>query len=211
MWAFSRTIVISCAAAAMLLGAPVAAQGGTYRVDAYDSNDVALTLCNPQVRVEVRGDGDTDLDFTITNGSGSVLHSDADETDWTIADIDNGDSECRKYNLHVENYGEVYNEYSVEMTNIASGSSTDGRDRRVAVHNHTGETIYYIYWSNTGDDSWREDRLGSDVLLDGQEWPVEVDDGSGACRFDFKVRTASSREIVRNNINVCEVSAVDFN
>jgi hypothetical protein len=203
-------VVISCGAAAALLSVPASAQSSTYRVDAYGGDDVALTLCNPQVRVEVRGDGDTDLDFTITNGSGTVLHSDVDETDWTVTNIDNGDSECRKYNLHVENYGEVYNEYSVEMTNIASGSSVDGNNRDVAVHNHTGETIYYIYWSNTGDNSWREDRLGSDVLLDGQEWSVQVDDGSGACRFDFKIRTASSREIVRNNVNVCEVSSVDF-
>ncbi len=211
MRTIAKTIMTACGAAAVLLAAPAAAQSNTYRVDAYDSDDVTLTLCNPQVRVEVRGDGDTDLDFTVTNNAGNVLHSDVDETDWTVTNIDNGDSQCRTYNLHVENYGEVYNDYTVEMTNIASGSSADGRDRRVAVHNHTGETIYYIYWSNTGDDSWREDRLGSDVLLDGQEWSIEVDDGSGACRFDFKVRTASSREIVRNNINVCEVSTVDFN
>ena len=210
MRTISRILVIACGAAAMVLGAPAAAQSSTYRVDSYGSSDVTLKLCNPQVRVEIQGDGDTDLDFTITNGAGTVLHSDVDDTDWTIANIDNGDSQCRKYNLHVENYGSVYNEYSVTMTNIASGFSGDGRDRRVEVRNHTGETIYYIYWSNTGDDSWREDRLGSDVLLDGDDLSVQVDDGSGACRFDFKVRTASSREIVQNNVNVCEVSTVDF-
>jgi hypothetical protein len=211
MRAVCRAIVISCGLAGALLAVPAAAQSDTYRVDAQGSDDVTLTLCHPQVRVEVRGDGDTDLDFTISNGSGSVLHSDADETDWTVTNIDNADSECRKYKLHVENLGDVYNEYTVEMTNIAAGSSSDGRDRQVAVHNHTGETIYYIYWSNTGDDDWREDRLGSEVLMEGQEWSVEVDDGSGACRFDFRVRTASDREIVRNDINVCEVSSVDFN
>jgi len=201
---------MSCGLAGALLAAPAAAQSDSYRVDAFGSDDVTLTLCHPQVRIEVRGDGDTDLDFTITNKSGGVLHSDVDETDWTITNIDNGDSRCRGYNLHVENFGEVYNDYTVEITNIPSGSSEDGQDRHVAVHNNTGEAIYYIYWSNTGDDSWQEDRLGSDVLLEGDEWTVEVDDGSGACRFDFKVRTASDREIVRNDINVCEVASVDF-
>jgi len=201
---------MSCGLAGALLAAPAAAQSDTYRVDAYSSDDVTLTLCNPQVRLEVRGDGDTDLDFTITDSSGSVLHSDADETDWTITNIDNGDTRCRGYNLHVENLGEVYNEYTVAMTTIASGNSADGQNRQVSVHNRTGETIYYIYWSNTGDDTWREDRLGSDVLLEGDDLTVEVDDGSGACRFDFKVRTASDREIVRNDVNVCEVSSVSF-
>lgn len=196
-------------AAALLLGAPALAQSATYTVDSYESQDIALTLCDPQVRVEVRGDGDTDLDFTITDPAGAVIHSDVDDTDWTVATVDNLESGCRDYNLHVENYGSVYNEYTVTLVSLGSASG-DGRNRRVAVHNHTGETIYYVFWSNTGDDTWRQDRLGSDVLLDENEWIVEVDDGSGACRFDFKVRTANSREIVRNNVNVCEVSVVDF-
>ena len=211
MRALARAIVVCCTTGAALLAVPAAAQSSTYRVDAYGSSDIALTLCNPQVQVEVRGDGDTDLDFTITDEAGTVLHSDVDETDWTVANINNSGSGCREYNLHVENYGEVYNEYSVTMTNLAGGTSADVRNRHVAVRNHTGETIYYVYWSNTGDDSWREDRLGSDVLLDDQEWSVEVDDGSGACRFDFKVRTANGRDIVRDNVNVCEVSSIDFN
>jgi len=196
--------------AAASLPLPAAAETSTYRVDARSIDDITLAVCDPQVQVEVRGDGDTDLDFTITDASGEVLHSDLDETDWTITNIDNGDAECRNYNLRVDNLGEVYNEYRVDLTNMATGSSDDGADRRVTVRNSTGEAIYYIYWSNTGDDRWRPDRLGSDVLLNGQDWLIVVDDGSGACRFDFKVRTASDREIVRNDVNVCEVTTVAF-
>lgn len=197
-------------AGALALATAAAAQAQTYRVDANGERDITLKLCGSQVRVEVRGDGDTDLDFLITNPAGKAVHSDVDNTDWTVATIENSSGGCHDYTLHVENYGRVYNEFTVRLTEIGRAAG-DGRNRRVSVHNHTGETIYYVYWSNTGDDSWREDRLGSDVLLDDEEWDVEVDDGSGACRFDFKVRTASSREVVRNNINVCETTIIDFN
>ena len=39
----------------------------------------------------------------------------------------------------------------------------------------------------------------------------EVDDGSGACRFDFMARLPNGREIERRNVNVCAVWTVQFN
>lgn len=207
-----RALFVACVTMAATIATPASAQAGNYSVDAFDTDNITLTLCNPDVRIEVHGDGDTDLDFTITGPTGTVLHSDTDETDWTVATIHNGDRTCRKYTLKVENYGDVYNRYSVEMSNVSASSagSNDGLDRHVQVRNRTGESIYFLYWSNTGDDSWRQDRLGEEVLLQDQEWSVVIDDGSGACRFDFKAVTASDREIIRNNVDVCTVSTIDF-
>ena len=38
-----------------------------------------------------------------------------------------------------------------------------------------------------------------------------IDDGTGACNFDFMAVTASGREIVRPNVNVCGVYEIYFN
>ena len=70
---------------------------------------------------------------------------------------------------------------------------------------------YNLYWSNTAANNWGDDRLGSGVLAAGQRWEVTVDDGSGACRFDFMARLANGREIERRNVDVCAVYSVQFN
>jgi hypothetical protein len=87
----------------------------------------------------------------------------------------------------------------------------DAYNRDVTLINQAGEVIMYMYWSNTNQDSWGPDQLGSDVWPDGQSANVTIDDGSGACNFDFMAVTASGREIVRPNIDVCSVYEIYFN
>ena len=35
---------------------------------------------------------------------------------------------------------------------------------------------------------------------------MNIDDGSGACRFDFKAEFTNGQELIRNNVNVCEIA-----
>ena len=210
-----RTCTAFLAAAAAFVAPPALAQTSSYRVDANSTGYVELTICNPEVYISVRGDGDTDLDFTVTNSGGDVIHTDVDYTDITFFTLyRRAGSGCEDFQLEVRNLGNVWNQYEVVMETIradrAATGSKDGYNRTVTLVNNAKETIYYIYWSNTASGDWGADRLGSDVLMAGNEWQVTVDDGTGACRFDFKARTSGGREIERRNIDVCAVSYVTF-
>ena len=196
------------------ISTPAAAQTDSYRVEAHSEQTINLNICNPEVFISVTGDGDTDLDFTIRNSNGEIVHSDYDLTDITFTTLYRRSGvQCENFQLVVNNLGEVWNRYEVVMETVRSDARSGSKDdwnREVSLVNNTKETIFYLYWSNTGSGSWGEDRLGSNVLSEGQQWNVTVDDGSGACRFDFRAVTASGREIERRDVNVCGVFTVTF-
>ncbi len=206
-------------AMAAVIATPAAAQSDSYRVEAHSEQTINLNICNPEVFISVNGDGDTDLDFTIRDSRGNIVHSDYDTTDITFTTLyRRSDVECENFELVVNNLGNVWNRYEVDMQTTRSdsavsrsGRSSDGKNREVSLVNDTKETIYYIYWSNIGASGWGDDRLGSDVLLSGDSWGVTVDDGSGACQYDFKAKTAGGREIERRDVNVCAVFTITFN
>lgn len=188
----------------------------SYRVDAESRKQVSLNLCSASVVLTVRGDKDTDLDFTVRDQNGRVVHSDRDLTDWTAAtlrpDVSSG---CVDYTLEVSNLGPVYNLVSVTLRNTASPAAStrtsgDARNRTISVHNHMAETISNLYWANTADGDWGPDRLGAGVMRASTNRRFDVSDGTGACRFNFMIKTASGREYTRRNIDVCAVSTVEY-
>ncbi len=84
--------------------------------------------------------------------------------------------------------------------------SRDGRNRRVRIHNNTGWVMLRFYASNTSRDDWEEDILGDDVLANNASIVMNIDDGTGACLFDFKAEFTNGQSLIRNNINVCEIA-----
>ncbi|MEE9428082.1 MAG: hypothetical protein V3V25_08045 [Paracoccaceae bacterium] len=82
----------------------------------------------------------------------------------------------------------------------STGSSAN---RLVQIGNTTGVTMTRFYASNTSRSSWEEDILGADVLGSGRSVNVDIDDGSGACMFDFKAVFADGDVVVQNDFNVC--------
>lgn len=84
--------------------------------------------------------------------------------------------------------------------------SNDGQDRHVRIINATGVTMTHFYASNSGENDWQEDILGRDVLANGASVRINIDDGSGACIYDFKARFADGDELERYRINVCQIS-----
>jgi TIR domain len=93
----------------------------------------------------------------------------------------------------------------------AGPQQVDALNRDITMTNQSGETIMYLYWSNTNQQNWGDDRLGSSVLPNGQQWFVTVTDGSQACEFDIMGTTASGRQIEHRAVNVCSQSEVIFN
>jgi hypothetical protein len=83
-------------------------------------------------------------------------------------------------------------------------------NRHVDIVNRTGMTIKHFYASSTGTDDWEEDILGRDVIEDGETFDINIDDGTGACRFDFKAVFDNGKALVRKNVNVCEIGTFTY-
>ncbi len=84
-------------------------------------------------------------------------------------------------------------------------------DRRVQINNNTSFTIVEFYASNTGTADWQEDILGSEVLAAGSSVMVNIDDGSGYCKFDFLAVFDDGDNVVSADNNVCELAVFNFN
>ena len=191
----------------------------SYRVNANGTHRVDLSICSPQVLITISGDGDTDLDFVIRNSRGETVHSDYDLTDQTSATLyRRGGTDCESFELTTTNLGDVYNLYTVQLEDVVQDrglpvqarGSGDGNNRDISIQNRTGDTIMYLYWSNVAASNWGDDRLGSGVLANGQDWNVTVDDGSGACPFDFRAQLSDGRDLEQRNVDVCSVYVVQF-
>ncbi len=96
-------------------------------------------------------------------------------------------------------------------TIMASALPAVALDRRVTIVNETGYTITNFYGSNTGSGSWEEDILGQDVLPSGSSVVVNFDDASGYCKFDFKAVFEDGDELVKEAVNICEISTFTYN
>jgi hypothetical protein len=84
-------------------------------------------------------------------------------------------------------------------------------DRKVTIVNNSGITVSYFYGSNVGTTFWEEDLLASDVLSNGASVVVNFDDTTGYCRFDFRAIFDDGTEIVKKDVNVCEITTFTIN
>lgn len=89
-------------------------------------------------------------------------------------------------------------------------STASAANRKVDIVNKTGQTLTHFYASRVGTNDWEEDILGKGQIDNGETFEINIDDGTGACRFDFKAVFESGAELVKNNINVCEVSTFTY-
>lgn len=83
-------------------------------------------------------------------------------------------------------------------------------ERKVRINNLSSYTIVEFYASNTGTTDWQEDILGSDVLPSGSSVNINIDDGSGYCKYDFLAVFDDGDQLVSSDNNVCELDEFDF-
>ena len=93
---------------------------------------------------------------------------------------------------------------------VSAFTAASAANRKVDVVNDTGLTMSEFYASNTGADDWEEDILGSDTLDAGDTFEIDIDDGTGACKFDFKAVFTNGTSHVQRAINVCSVSTFTY-
>ena len=82
----------------------------------------------------------------------------------------------------------------------------DGLNRRVRIHNNTGWTMLRFYASDSRVTDWEEDMLGRGTLAAGSSIMMNIDDGSGACLYDFKAEFTNGQVLTRFNVNVCQIA-----
>ncbi|MDR3538963.1 MAG: hypothetical protein P4L71_20885 [Acetobacteraceae bacterium] len=84
-------------------------------------------------------------------------------------------------------------------------------DRRVEIVNTTGRTMTHFYASRVGADSWEEDILGEETVGNGESFRVNLNDGTGACRFDFRAVFQGGAALVKRSVDVCSISRFTYN
>ena len=88
----------------------------------------------------------------------------------------------------------------------APAQSRDGLNRRVRIHNNPGWTMLRFYASDSRVTDWEEDMLGRGTLAAGNSIMMNIDDGSGACLYDFKAEFTNGQVLTRYNVNVCQIA-----
>ena len=94
---------------------------------------------------------------------------------------------------------------------IAFAAPAFAQDRKVTIVNNSGFTISYLYGSNVGTTFWEEDLLSSNVLSSGATVDVNFNDTTGYCRFDLRAIFDDGTELVRRDVNVCEIGTFTIN
>jgi len=91
-----------------------------------------------------------------------------------------------------------------------AAAPANAQDRHVQVINETQGAIVQFFASNVDRPNWEEDILGEAVLPVGQSANINIDDGSGACLYDFKAVFEDGQELVRNGIDVCTTQTYTY-
>lgn len=100
--------------------------------------------------------------------------------------------------------------WAVAAVCAATGVAAEAADRRVTIVNDTGYTIVRFYASSENAGTWEEDILGQDTLKPRNSVRINIDDGTGACMFDFKAVFSDGDTMIRKGIDVCKVATYRY-
>lgn len=90
-------------------------------------------------------------------------------------------------------------------------TSAQALDRRVTIVNNSSYDIVEFYASNKGTNDWQEDIFGDKMLPAGNSVQINIDDGSGYCKFDFLAVFEDGDKVISKNNNVCALGTFTFN
>jgi hypothetical protein len=101
------------------------------------------------------------------------------------------------------------------MAVLATGSamaanSGDGQNRNVRIINETEHTMIHFYASNASARDWQEDILGRDVLKPGEDVMINIDDGTGHCKYDFRAVFDNGRSLEKYGVDVCKITSFRY-
>ena len=97
--------------------------------------------------------------------------------------------------------------FAVCMIGLSPAHAQDGYNRHVEIINNSSYTLRSFYASNVDRRGWEEDILGVSVLAPGHEVYVNIYDGTGHCRYDFKAVFSNGQQVIRRNVDVCSITS----
>ena len=65
--------------------------------------------------------------------------------------------------------------------------------------------------SGPANRGWVITILHGDVIRPGESWDINIDDGTGYCKYDFMAKFVDDTQAKKDNVNVCEVADFYFN
>lgn len=83
-------------------------------------------------------------------------------------------------------------------------------DRHVRIVNQSSHEIVAFHASYLGARDWRENLLGETVLRPGGSIVLDLDDGSGYCRFGFRATFDDGVELRRDRVNICDIGTFRY-
>jgi hypothetical protein len=90
---------------------------------------------------------------------------------------------------------------------VVGAMPASAADRHLRINNFSNESVYEVHITNSGNRYWGSDLLDSnEVIGSGNSMNWNVDDGTGACYFDFKFVMADGSSRYKYNYNVCAES-----
>ncbi|NYT80541.1 hypothetical protein H0A70_03380 [Alcaligenaceae bacterium] len=98
---------------------------------------------------------------------------------------------------------------AVAGTTLATGVAT-AADRRVEIVNKTGVTLVAFHASRASTTDWEENIISGQKLKSGQSIIININDGTGACKFDFLGKFSDGDEVVSEDNDVCTLEQFTF-
>lgn len=89
-------------------------------------------------------------------------------------------------------------------------SASLAANRNVEIINRTGVTMSGFYASRVSTSDWEENIIKGQPLRSGKSVVIDIDDGTGACRFDFKAVFTDGDEVISEDNNVCKLEKFTF-
>lgn len=86
---------------------------------------------------------------------------------------------------------------------IAGAGAADAFDRRIRIKNETGQAIVSVQ-AGSSESGWSGRVLGA--LAPGKAAMATIDDGSGACVYDFSAKLQDGSVRTAGGVNVCDLS-----
>lgn len=131
---------------------------------------------------------------------------------YDIRVVDEDDDTYTKWDVLVNNDSRI----EFTLSDFDEDTSVDESDEdnslpRVNIENNTGYDVYYLYISTTASGSWKDDVLGDDVLLDGEDvyvrlpYPLDV-----VNRYDIKLVDEDDDSYIKWDVLITPDSIIEF-
>lgn len=92
----------------------------------------------------------------------------------------------------------------VRNTGLPSG--TDHLDRNIMIVNSGDDVLDFFHATDCNVKDWGRDRLGKSYIDKGRGQTFDLDDGSGSCCYDLRVKFRGGEQKTRWNVDICKVA-----